>query len=219
VDPDPGVEGEALEEGAAANVRERVGIPEPPIRLGGLERGQRVVLELLVVGGEDLDRPPDDAPEDGLHVLVLRRGQRNEASGALLLEFEDPVRRQAVEVDVQIDRAPSALDRSDATGPWIGRPEPASGLALPGEDGPHEDVEQARGEGRMACREEAHPAREREDPLPHRDGREDVADEVVGAVLHAAGGARGADRGFAGKGDEPLEAAVRASDPCETSGQ
>ncbi len=58
---------------------------------------------------------PDDAPEDGLHVLVLRRGQRNEASWALLLEFEDPVRRQAVEVDVQIDRAPSALDRSDAS--------------------------------------------------------------------------------------------------------
>jgi len=62
-------------------------------------------------------------------------------------------------------------------------------------------------------------AREREDPLPHWDGREDVADEVVGAVLHAAGGARGADRGLAGEGDELLEAAVRASDPCKTAGQ
>jgi hypothetical protein len=71
----------------------------------------------------------------------------------------------------------------------------------------------------MACSEEAHPAREREDPLPHWDGREDVADEVVGAILHAAGGTRGADRGLAREGDEPFEAAVRTSDPCETSGQ
>jgi len=56
-------------------------------------------------------------------------------------------------------------------------------------------------------------------PLAHRDGEEDVADEVVGAVLHAAGGARGADRGLAREGDEPLEATVRASDSRETSGQ
>ena len=73
----------------------------------------------------------------------------------------------------------------------------------------------------MPCSEEAHahPAREREDPLAHRDGREDVADEVVGAILHAAGCARGTDRGLAGEGNEPLEAAVRASNPCNTAGQ
>ena len=42
VDPDSGVEGEALEEGAAANVGERVRIPESPVHLGGLEHGQRL---------------------------------------------------------------------------------------------------------------------------------------------------------------------------------
>jgi hypothetical protein len=81
VDPDPGVEGEALKEGAAADVGERVGIPEAPVQLRGLERGQRIVLELFVVGSDGLGRPPGDAPEDGLHVLILRRGQRYEASG------------------------------------------------------------------------------------------------------------------------------------------
>jgi len=73
VDPDPGVEGEALEEGAAANVGERVRIPHPPLHFSGLEGGQRLVLGLLVVGGEDPGRPPNDAPEDGLHILILRR--------------------------------------------------------------------------------------------------------------------------------------------------
>jgi len=108
------VEGEALEEGAAPNVWERVGIPEPPVYLGGLERGQRVVLGLLVVGGEGLGRPADHAPKDGLHVLILRRRQGHKASGAVLVEFEDPVRRQGVEMYVEVDRAPCPLDRGDA---------------------------------------------------------------------------------------------------------
>ena len=73
VDPHPGVEGEALQEGAAANVGERVRVPDPPVHLGGLERGQGVVLGLLVVGSEVLGGPADDALEDGLYVLIFRR--------------------------------------------------------------------------------------------------------------------------------------------------
>ena len=64
---------EALEESAAANGWERVGISEPPVHLGGLERGQGVVLGLLVVGSEVLGGPADDALEDGLYVLIFRR--------------------------------------------------------------------------------------------------------------------------------------------------
>ena len=55
--------------------------------------------------------------------------------------------------------------------------------------------------------------------MPHRNRRQDVADEVVGAVLHAPGGARGADRGLAGEGDEPLETTGGAANSPETSGQ
>ncbi len=219
VDPDPGVKGEALEEGAAADVGERVRIPEPPVHLGGLESGQCLVLGLLLVGGENLGCPPNDATENGLDVLILRRWQGHEASGAVLVEFEDPVRRQSVEMDVEVDGASRALDRGDAAGPRIDHPQAPCAPSLVGEDGAGEHVEQARGERWVARGEEAHLAGKGEDPLAHRDGRQDVADEVVGSILHASGRARGADRCLAGEGDEPLEATVRASDSCETSSQ
>src|SRR3990172_1828947 len=61
--------------------------------------------------------------------------------------------------------------------------------------------------------------RRKEHPLAKWHGREDVADQVVGTVFHATGGARGTDRGLAGEGDEPLEATVRTSDSRESSGQ
>jgi hypothetical protein len=63
-----------------------------------LERGQRVVLGLLIVGSEDLDRPADDAPEDAFHHLILRRRQGHKVSGTFLVEREDLVWRQRVEM-------------------------------------------------------------------------------------------------------------------------
>ena len=150
VDPDPGVKGEALEEGAAADVGERVRIPEPPVHLGGLESGQCLVLGLLLVGGENLGCPPNDATEDGLHVLILRRWDGHEASGAVLVELEDPVRRQSVEMDVEVDGASRALDRGDAAGPRIDHPQAPCAPSLVGEDGAGEHVEQARGERWLA---------------------------------------------------------------------
>jgi hypothetical protein len=80
---------EALEHpgGAAPNVGERVRIPEPPVHLGGLERGQRLVLGLLVVGSENLGCLPSDATEDDLHILILQRWEGHEASGAVLVEL------------------------------------------------------------------------------------------------------------------------------------
>jgi hypothetical protein len=50
-----------------------------------------------------------------------------------------------------------------------------------------EHVEQARGEPWVARGEEAHLAGKGEDPLAHRDGWQDVADEVVGSLLRSRG--------------------------------
>ncbi len=50
-------------------------------------------------------------------------------------------------------------------------------------------------------------------------GLEFLPAEVVGSVVHAAGGTRGTNRGLGGEGDEPLEAALRAADSFETAGQ
>ncbi len=82
-------------------------------------------------------------------------------------------------------------------------------------------VERSRSrEGRVARCEEAHPAREGEHPLPHREPRaRRCGDEVVGAVFHAPGAAGGTDRGLAGERDQPLETTGGAASSPETSGQ
>jgi len=116
------------------------------------------------------------------HVLVARRRSRDEAGRTGAVEDEDSVWHERVEVDVQ--RSPEPLHRGDAPVPWIGRPQPPRGPSLPGEDGAGEEVEQTRGEGRVAGGEEANAPREGEDPLPDGDGGQDVPDEVLGGVLH-----------------------------------
>ena len=60
-----------------------------------------------------------------------------------------PVRYEGVEVHVQVDGAAEALDRGDAAGSRIGHPEPPGPAPLPGEEGPHEDVEQPGGNARI----------------------------------------------------------------------
>ncbi len=71
----------------------------------------------------------------------------------------------------------------------------------------------------MARGEEAHPTGEGKHPLAHRHGGEDVADQVIGAVLHPAGGARRTDVRFAGEGHEPLETAAGTADSDEAPDQ
>ncbi len=55
VDPDAGVEGEAIDEGAASDLLERLGIPQAAVHLGGLQGGEGVGLRLDVVVEADQD--------------------------------------------------------------------------------------------------------------------------------------------------------------------
>jgi hypothetical protein len=82
-----------------------------------------------------------------------------------------------------------------------------------------EDVEEAGGDPGIARSEEAEPPREGEDPLAHRDTREDVVGQVVGGVLHAAGIAGGAGASLAAESHEALETAARTADPGEAPGE
>jgi hypothetical protein len=76
-------------------------------------------------------------------------------------------------------------------------------------------LDSRRADLRISRRAEAELARKREDPLPDRNGGEDVAHEVVGGVLHPAGVAGGAAPALAGERDEALEAAARTADSSE----
>jgi len=154
---DAGVEGEAVEEGAAAGVWERVRVSDAPVRLGGLAGGEGIGLGVeVLVAYESLRRPSDDASKDGLHLLVARRRDGDEPRRAIAVEDEDPVWDERVEVDVQIQRSSEALNRGDAPGPRVGHPQPSRRPSLPGVDGAREQVEQQRGERWAACGEKAH---------------------------------------------------------------
>jgi hypothetical protein len=74
VDPDAGVEREAVEADAVARALEGVGEAEAPVQLGGLEscQGVGLRLRLVVEAGEHLRRPPDDPREDRGQLLVGR---------------------------------------------------------------------------------------------------------------------------------------------------
>jgi hypothetical protein len=66
VDPDPGVEREAVEDIAAPGLLERLGVAQPPLHVGGLQGGESVGLrvQIFIEPDDDLRRPPHDAGED-----------------------------------------------------------------------------------------------------------------------------------------------------------
>jgi hypothetical protein len=78
VDPDAGVEREAVEVDAVPRALEGVGEAEAPVHLGGLERGQGVGfgLRLVVESGERLRGPPDGPREDRGQLRVGGAGSR-----------------------------------------------------------------------------------------------------------------------------------------------
>jgi hypothetical protein len=76
--------------------------------------------------GELLPDLPDGAGEDPLDVVVLRRGQADEAGGGVALHHEDAVEDEGVEVDVEVEGSAEPLDEGHAAGPRIGRQGPGS---------------------------------------------------------------------------------------------
>jgi hypothetical protein len=74
VDPDAGVEREAVEEGAVPAVPKLVGEPLPPVHLGGMEGGQGVGFGLeVLVADESPRRAPYHPLQDGRQILVRWR--------------------------------------------------------------------------------------------------------------------------------------------------
>ncbi len=78
-----------------------------------------------------------------------------------------------------------------------------------------------RREASRGCRAARNRTRRKKERTHWRTGtlREDVRDEVLGRVLHAAGVAGRADRPLAGEPDQPLETAAGAADRHEAAGE
>jgi len=132
---------------------------------------------------------------------------------------EESVEDDDVEVEVGVERGAEAVregDRADA-----GVFGSAGGvLQEEGADGAEQDAQHGAVEGGIVRQERAQALRQREDPLAHGQGRQDVIVEVGGDLHPAAGVAGGADAApLAGEGDEAFGAAVAAASAGEAMGE
>ena len=137
----------------------------------------------------------------------------------ILDRLEHPVDDTAVVVNVAVERRTEAVDEAHRFEARLRRG-PGTVLSHMGLDHAQEDVPHGTRRYGLALQEVAQPLGHREHPLAHRQGREDVIDQVGGGLGHAPGVARGAECSpFARKGDQEIMPAVRTSGAGEAIGK
>ena len=127
---------------------------------------------------------------------------------------------QRVEVHVEVEPAAEALDDRERAGA-ASADATAVGLArVESEQRPRVYRQHGPGETVIPRPQVPQPVREREDPLSHRDGRQDVVHQVRGALGHPpAPAARAEAATLTREEDQALERAVPAAHPREAVGQ
>jgi hypothetical protein len=87
-------------------------------------------------------------------------------------------------VDIAVQGRAEVLHEADGPGEHASVAVLARGAPLPGEDRAQEEAEHLAEELLVPGEEEADLPRERDDPLPIRDSREDVVGQAEGCVVH-----------------------------------
>jgi len=109
--------------------------------------------------------------------------EREAAIGVL---GEDAVEHEGVEVNVQLEPIPEALDYGHGSALSVAHAVSACPPAIEAEDGADGDAEHRAAERVVPGEPVAQAVRQREHPLAHGDVRQDVVDEVRGLLGHAA---------------------------------
>src|SRR5438093_1831049 len=204
---------------------------DPPLDRGAADAGQRgrFLGEWVDVGGvidvesaareETLDAPVDGG-EQPRHLLVARGLGGVELEAPVFSLGEDAVQEEGVEVDVQLEAAPEALDHRHGAAPPVAHSPAARSAAIEAEHGPSGDAEHRAAERVIVGEEIAQAVRQREHPLAHGDVRQDVIDEVCGLLRHAAAAAaRTKAASFARERHEALEGTALAPNAREASAE
>ncbi len=164
-----------------------------------------------------------DAPSDhGDEPRELGRGWRgggDEVRAAGAIGRKDTVGYERMEMHVEIDRTPEALNRGDGAG--LAGNDAVAARPAAVEAPERTDVNREDGAAeRVVPREHvAQPKREAQHPLSDRHGRQYVIDEVGGALGHAAAtAARAHGARLARERHEPLGVAGVAAKAGEASG-
>jgi hypothetical protein len=95
-----------------------------------VRRGQIAIAGIEAAALEQTPHPLGDPREHDADLVVGRRGQRTEIECPLLAFEEDAIEEQRVEMQVQIQSAPKALDDGHASRPPVSDPVSARVVAL-----------------------------------------------------------------------------------------
>ncbi len=125
---------------------------------------------LVLVVGEvtrrDLGEPPEDAAAEAGDVFARRRLGGHEGEVPRRVGYEQSIWRDVVKMDVSVQGAAEALDKSDRSCLAIVDARPhAPAVALPGEDALEVAAEHGRQEAGIACEVDAKLVRQRQDEL------------------------------------------------------
>src|SRR5439155_14564675 len=204
---------------------------DPPLDRGAADAGQRgrFLGEWVDVGGvidvesaareETLDAPVDGG-EQPRHLFVARRLGGVELEAPVFSLGEDAVQQEGVEVDVQLEAAPEALDHRHGAAPPVAHARARRAAAIEPEHGAYGDAEHRAAERMIVRKKIAQAVRQGEHPLAQGNARQDVIDEVGGLLRHAAAATAGTEAAsLARERHEALERAVLAPNPCEASAE
>ena len=141
-----------------------------------------------------------------------------EAERAGRVGREDAVEDERMKVHVEIQRAPEALDGGDGAAPTVRDAALTRPAAVEAQESARVDREHGATEPMIPGEQVAQAMREAQHPLPDRDGRQHVVDEMRGALGHAPAAAARADGArLARKRHEALGVAGIAPEPGEAA--
>src|SRR2546429_1615055 len=202
-------------------IRPRIGALVVPASGGGSSASGSTsggVIDVESAAREETLDAPVDGGEQPRHLLVARGLGGVELEAPVFSLGEDAVQEEGVEVDVQLEAAPEALDHRHGAAPPVARA--ARSAAIEAEHGPSGDAEHGAAERVIVGEEIAQAVRKREHPLAHGNVRQDVIDEVGGLLRHAAAAAaRTKAASFARERHEALEGTALAPNAREASAE
>src|SRR5205823_8262043 len=132
---------------------------------------------------ETLDAPVDGG-EQPRHLLVARGLGGVELEAPVFSLGEDAVQEEGVEVDVQLEAAPEALDHRHGAAPPVAHARARRAAAIEPEHGAYGDAEHRAAERMIVRKKIAQAVRQGEHPLAQGNARQDMIDEVGGLLRH-----------------------------------
>jgi hypothetical protein len=184
--PGAGPEGDAACDGRGLQRPQRARLLAVGIQLGQV--GLAHLLDQHTPAREYLHEPGDDGLQQRVQLVVGGRIRLDEGRRAIGAAAVHPVQQQTVQVDVEVGGGSEALDQRDGAALAFVDAEPGAVKQVPREDALHH-LQHRRDQLGLRGQQHAQRDRQGQHPLPHRNVRDDMVDQVRRGLRHAPGAA------------------------------